>query len=267
MGALVLAVLDALAWTVLSTLLLLLGLQLVSAVMPSVARELMIAGCVEVAAFTFVSLWLVRDARSGTGAARALGLGRAPAGLLAIGVALGVCLHGPADALEWLGRKIWPVEAAELVERARRLAPASRGQRAAVFAVAAVLAPFVEELLFRGALFRRLRAHVPLMSTVAITAVCFSLSHLEPRIWPALVIVGLALGALRALGYGLWPCFLLHAAFNATTLLVAFGHPTTEAEIVSAVPSLPVVLTGTVVSGALLLVALRRYGAAMPERP
>lgn len=261
-----LAVLDALAWTVLSTLLLLLGLQVVSALFPSMARELIVAGCVEVAAFVFVSLWLVRDARSGLGSARALGLGGAPAGLLAIGIALGVCLHGPADALEWLGRKIWPVDAAELVERARRLAPASWGQRAAVFAVAAVLAPFVEELLFRGALFRRLRAHVPLMSTVAITSVCFSLSHLEPRIWPALVVVGFALGALRALGHGLWPCFLLHAAFNATTLLVAFGHPTTETQIVSAVPSIPVVLTGTFISAGLVLLALRRYGAAATER-
>ena len=258
---------EALAWTCLVAALLLAGLIALGALAPEAARNITIGGALEVVIYVAASLWLVKGARPRSSA---LGLTRAPLGLLLAALLLGVFVHAPADFLAWIGQRLFPESESVLRERARALAPASLSGRVALASVVVFAAPLVEELFFRGALYARLlrtsevraRAHAH-RRAIGVTAVCFALSHVEPRIWLALAPLGVVLGILRAQNYGIFPSFLLHAAFNATTLAVAFAEPR-RAPVVAPDPLL--VLLGTAVSGALLVLVVRfsRGGKGAP---
>jgi membrane protease YdiL (CAAX protease family) len=94
------------------------------------------------------------------------------------------------------------------------------GAYAANFVAIAFVGPVVEELLYRGAgmfLFGALGA-VP---AVAITAVAFGLAHGLVLALAALVFFGIVTAALRLRTNSVYPCILVHCAFNATSLIVA----------------------------------------------
>jgi membrane protease YdiL (CAAX protease family) len=129
--------------------------------------------------------------------------------------------------------------------------------------VAGVLAPAAEELFFRGALYARLCAgRTPLAAGLA-AGLCFTLGHLDVRAWLPLLPVAGALALLRAASRGILPCFLLHAAFNATTLGVAFSSAVQE--LARGRPAPTRALLGSLVClalGALLARRLRRAGSS-----
>jgi uncharacterized protein len=100
------------------------------------------------------------------------------------------------------------------------------GAKLAVLAVGAgLVAPVVEELLFRGLLLRALLRRVPATAAVAISAVTFALLHLvDPSIGtvvalPALATVGVVSGVLAVRTGDLSKSILLHAGFNLVTVL------------------------------------------------
>jgi membrane protease YdiL (CAAX protease family) len=145
--------------------------------------------------------------------------------LLVAGAVLGVSLHGLTDLIQFAVERVFPTPEAVLEAQVERLAKGGAVERAVVSLFVCLLAPFVEELFFRGALHARLapgRKAVPVGIT---TAACFTLSHAEPRIWPSLLLIGLALAVLRRASESLVPCYLLHAAFNATTLIFVWSDP------------------------------------------
>lgn len=251
---------DALAWTLAVAGSLAAAILVVGAVNPALAGSLAIGGGIEIAIFVLASLWLVRGARP---LGRTLGLVPDPVGMLVLCALLGVFAHGPADLLAWLGQILFPEPEAVLRERALRLSPSGTGARVALAAVAAVFAPFVEELFFRGAMFARLSAAGTTRGAIGVTAVCFAVSHLEPRLWPALVTLGVVLGIVRARNRGIFPGFLLHAAFNATTLAVAFSEP--RRLEVAAAPNPLVSSIGVGITVALLALVVRAGRARVSE--
>lgn len=108
-----------------------------------------------------------------------------------------------------------------------------------------IFGPFVEELVFRGAIFGglyRLARAVPrafgarkdpagavrktafVLSALA-SSVFFALLHLEPVLLPALLVLAFALCVLYARTGSLLPPFLAHATFNsfATTFIILSG--------------------------------------------
>lgn len=89
---------------------------------------------------------------------------------------------------------------------------------AANFAVAALLFPVVEELLFRGAGFAFL-VRFGRIAAVVVTGVLFGLAHGLISALPILVAFGLGLGWIRERTESVVPCILLHAAFNSFALL------------------------------------------------
>jgi membrane protease YdiL (CAAX protease family) len=100
------------------------------------------------------------------------------------------------------------------------------GAKLAVLAVGAgLVAPVVEELLFRGLLLRALMRRVPATTAVGISAVSFALLHLvDPSIGtvvalPALATVGVVSGVLAVRTGDLSRSILLHAGFNLVTVL------------------------------------------------
>lgn len=86
-------------------------------------------------------------------------------------------------------------------------------------AVLAVLAPVVEELVFRGFLLEAFRPRGP-HTAVVVSAVFFSVAHLQPAQLRYYAVMGAAFSLLY-LRRGLVGSVAAHAAFNGTLLLVA----------------------------------------------
>lgn len=93
------------------------------------------------------------------------------------------------------------------------------GAYAANFVAVAVVAPIVEELLYRGAgVSLLLRFGAPV--AVVATALCFGLGHGLVLALPALVVFGLVTAVVRVRTASVYPCMLVHGLFNATSLIV-----------------------------------------------
>jgi membrane protease YdiL (CAAX protease family) len=91
---------------------------------------------------------------------------------------------------------------------------------AANFVVVAGVAPFAEELLFRGLGFSLLR-RFGRWRAVAAVGIGFALYHGLVQALPELALFGCALAWLRSKTASVYPGMLLHAAFNAVALVAA----------------------------------------------
>ncbi len=89
----------------------------------------------------------------------------------------------------------------------------NRGQLSHVLTVVLV-APLIEEALFRGLLLRGLLRNYGPLWAVLITAVLFSLSHLLPVQFLGAFGFGLLLGWVYLRTRSLWPCIIAHAIAN-----------------------------------------------------
>ncbi|MDQ5821285.1 MAG: CPBP family intramembrane metalloprotease [Actinomycetota bacterium] len=98
--------------------------------------------------------------------------------------------------------------------------PSRAAQFAANFVVIAVLAPVVEELLFRGIGFHLL-ARFGTTAAILGTGLAFGLYHGLLNALPILALFGVALGWLRARTNSVYPGILVHAAFNSVALIVS----------------------------------------------
>ena len=120
----------------------------------------------------------------------------------------------------------WPlwrfIDSDEVAEPARQLVEASRGVGGTTLLIVTVvvIAPFVEEVYFRGLLLRSMWGRVGSVSTVLITGTLFGLAHVQRLQLPALIVFGWVAGTLvvkfRRLGPALWA----HAAFNGYTVVL-----------------------------------------------
>lgn len=84
------------------------------------------------------------------------------------------------------------------------------------------VAPFVEEVLFRGLLYGWLRQRMPVPVAVVVSAAIFSVAHIIPILLPALFVMGLTLAIAYELSGSLWLSILLHAMHNALTVAIVF---------------------------------------------
>lgn len=90
-----------------------------------------------------------------------------------------------------------------------------------------LVAPFFEELFFRGFLYPVLRQRLSNPVAIPVTAFCFALIH-EPQLahaWAPLLmifLVGVVLTLVRARTGSVAASFLVHAGYNATLFLVMY---------------------------------------------
>lgn len=102
---------------------------------------------------------------------------------------------------------------------------AEGGATLVLAAVAAVvIAPLIEELLFRGLLHRGLRARMRVVPATAISSLAFALIHVEVLFSQPVALVGLTIaGAVMAVAYertgGLLMPVVIHATYNAVTIV------------------------------------------------
>jgi membrane protease YdiL (CAAX protease family) len=97
----------------------------------------------------------------------------------------------------------------------------------ALGAFAVLIAPFMEELIFRGVLFAFFERLIGLRSAVVVSALLFAALHYPEYegAWTHLgmiLVVGVVFSLARALTGSLAPSFLLHTAYNGTFILALF---------------------------------------------
>jgi membrane protease YdiL (CAAX protease family) len=93
------------------------------------------------------------------------------------------------------------------------------GQYAASFVAIVLIGPIVEELLYRG-LGMSLLAPYGTAVAVGVTAVLFGVGHGLLLSLGAFVWFGIVVGALRLRTASLYPCIVVHCAFNAVGMTV-----------------------------------------------
>lgn len=86
------------------------------------------------------------------------------------------------------------------------------------FLVAAVMAPVLEELFFRGYLFTGLCRYLPWRVAATVTAVLFAAIHFDLYRAPLLAMIGYLLAWLYQRSGSLWPSIILHSINNLMAL-------------------------------------------------
>lgn len=87
---------------------------------------------------------------------------------------------------------------------------------------ASVIAPIVEEMLFRGLLYRYLRARMGVVGSVALSAGLFAALHAVPVLLPMLLVIGVTLALVAERYDSIVPCIALHALHNSLMLVVLY---------------------------------------------
>lgn len=88
-----------------------------------------------------------------------------------------------------------------------------------VLPLVAGLVPVAEELLFRGLFYGVLHKHGGTSAAVLGSGLLFALVHFILILFPALLLLGLLLGYLRARSHSVLPGILLHMVQNALALV------------------------------------------------
>ena len=95
--------------------------------------------------------------------------------------------------------------------------------------VAVVIAPLLEEMLFRGFVQTAIRSVINIKSAwpaIAVSSAFFAMMHANPAHWPALFVLGVCLGYSYEKSGSLFRPIFIHLFFNAfsvTTVLFQAG--------------------------------------------
>lgn len=95
------------------------------------------------------------------------------------------------------------------------------------FLVVSLIAPFVEETLFRGVLYQWLRGWAGSPFSIVLSALIFGALHFTPLLLPVLFMMGCLLAIVFQITKSLYVSMLLHSLNNTVTvlaLLLGFFH-------------------------------------------
>jgi membrane protease YdiL (CAAX protease family) len=97
----------------------------------------------------------------------------------------------------------------------------------ATLLVAVFIAPFCEEVFFRGFVLPGLRHRMSAALAIILSALLFAIAHVDPGSFAVLLVIGLLLGFVRWRTASIWPGILLHMLNNGigavSILLVMWG--------------------------------------------
>jgi membrane protease YdiL (CAAX protease family) len=130
----------------------------------------------------------------------------------AVGLALGLFAHGYTSVLQH-----FPA-AAEIIRKSREQMASMPGARMSYAVMAIGFAPFAEEYLFRGLLFRALDREWGGWRAVVGSAAFFAVYH-SPLAWPPVALLGVANALVFKKTGRLAPVVVLHMVYNAVVLM------------------------------------------------
>ena len=220
------------------------------------------AGLAWTEVFVFLLSALVATAGSNLRAVPYLGLRAARPAALALGALTGAAGYLVAGAVLTLTQQVVPARWVEVFDPVR-LFEGPRSEQLALAAVATLLAPVCEEIAFRGYLQTTLALRRGPASAVAGAAVLFALLHVNPVLFPALLVLGAIFGWLTWRVGSIWPAVLAHAVNNGITSWLVLGDAVPPAG-----PPRPADVGAAIGLGAgALLVLAAAYRAATPAPP
>jgi len=98
----------------------------------------------------------------------------------------------------------------------------SWGGMASMIVVAGAIAPFAEEMLFRGILYDWVRRRWGVVVGVIVSSAAFGIAHMNPY-WAAYVaLVGVVLAVIYEKSGSLWPPIFLHMSYNTTSVITLY---------------------------------------------
>jgi membrane protease YdiL (CAAX protease family) len=157
----------------------------------------------------------------GHGGLPSVGLGPPPPlSLLALCAAAGLALQMPLSEIANAVHEIVPMPLETQLARQALLDPSSLADAVTILLTFVIVAPTVEEILFRGLIVPATAKRHGELVAVLLGAVLFAFVHLDWAGSAYALIAGLLLGALRLRTGSLWPCVVLHAAVNAVPVLL-----------------------------------------------
>jgi membrane protease YdiL (CAAX protease family) len=96
------------------------------------------------------------------------------------------------------------------------------GEMLIAFVLVGVVAPFVEEVTFRGIVFPSMNASWGTTPALLVSGAAFGIVHLQPTIAVPLALIGIALAAIFLRTRSLWSAIIAHCVFNSVSLTLAF---------------------------------------------
>jgi membrane protease YdiL (CAAX protease family) len=88
----------------------------------------------------------------------------------------------------------------------------------------AIVAPFVEEVFFRGFVFAGLRRKWGWPKAAVASAALFALAHVAPTSILPIFVLGLIFAFLYQTSGSIWPGILMHILTNAVALVGAYAN-------------------------------------------
>ena len=85
-----------------------------------------------------------------------------------------------------------------------------------------IVAPFAEEVFFRGFVFAGLYQHLGLRRALVLNAVLFALVHILPTSWPPIFVLGVLFTLLYERTGSIWPAVAVHGAMNSLSFLALY---------------------------------------------
>lgn len=132
-----------------------------------------------------------------------------------LAIYVGAAAQVPVQALYALISRRWPSPIDSEDKLVRLFSESTVSKRAIIGVLLVFLGPLIEEIFFRGALFRPLLRRYPAAIVVTLTSIFFAVSHGMPQMFIPIALVGAAIGIFRAASGSLGPGLLIHATFNA----------------------------------------------------
>jgi uncharacterized protein len=86
----------------------------------------------------------------------------------------------------------------------------------------AVVAPVVEEIIFRGFIFAGFRERYGWKTAALISSLLFAVIHFQPTAFLPIVVLGLIFAYLYQRSGSIWPAIIMHVSSNAIALGAAF---------------------------------------------
>ncbi|MEP7123441.1 MAG: CPBP family intramembrane glutamic endopeptidase [Byssovorax sp.] len=212
----------AAGWALGATLVFQLLAQLTFSLRPAATVDLVSQVACQAAAYSLAIFLILRVHAPDADVGSFLAFRRTNVAFYALAILLGAALVVPAAALSDLITARFPPPPADdsIVELFQAV---SLPRKLMMGAAACVVGPMLEELLFRGALFKPVRKSYRglVTPTIVTTALLFALVHGEWQRMIHIGIIGLGLGLVRQRSGSIVPSMLVHVTFNAIPLVAA----------------------------------------------
>lgn len=182
-----------------------------------------------------------------------------------LALALGAVAQIPAEAIARAVVRAHPLESpSDLLDG---IGQDTLFHKVLLATIVVLLGPLLEEIFFRGVIFKPLeRAHAAMPSlAILFTGLLFASVHLSWHFFIPYWMLGLCMGLLRQTSGSLLPSLLFHAAFNGVTLYVSLTPSLAEADPLAPLPRW-MVAAGVAATAALLALVLVTGRSASARR-